>query len=77
MLAAGVPLTLGADDPLLFGSPVAHEYALCRREMGLSDEDLALVARHSIEAASMPQGSKRRHAERIESWLRQADALRD
>jgi len=37
MLAAGVPLALGADDPLLFGSSVTDEYALCRRELGLSE----------------------------------------
>jgi adenosine deaminase len=69
MLAAGVPLTLGADDPLLFGSSVAEEYALCRREMGLSDEDLAVVARSSIEASALPREEKRRHAEGIDRWL--------
>jgi adenosine deaminase len=70
MLAAGVPLTLGADDPLLFGSSVADEYALCRRDMGLSDEGLALVARSSIEAAALPHEEKRRHAEGIDRWPR-------
>jgi len=70
MIAARVPLTLGADDPLLFGSSVADEYALCRREMSLSDEDLAFVARSSIEAAALPRESKRRHAEGIDRWLR-------
>jgi adenosine deaminase len=34
MLAAGVQLTLGADDPLLFGSPIVDEYSLCRRSLG-------------------------------------------
>ncbi len=63
-------MTLGADDPLLFGSSVAEEYALCRSSLGLSDEGLALVARHSIEAASLPPGSKRRHARGIDRWLR-------
>lgn len=70
MLAAGVPVTLGADDHLLFGSSVAEEYALCRHEMDLSDEELALVAHSSIEASALPQESKRRHAEGIDRWLR-------
>lgn len=70
MLRAGIPLTLGADDPLLFGSSVADEYALCRRSLALSDEDLALVARCSIEAAALPHEWKRRHAEGIDRWLR-------
>ncbi len=70
MLRAGVPLTLGSDDPLLFGSPVSGEYSLCRHSAGLSDEDLALVARCSIEAAPLPREWKRRHAEGIDRWLR-------
>ncbi len=70
MLAAGVPLTLGADDPLLFGSSVADEYALCRRSLGFSDEELALVARYSIEASALQPGSKRRHAQGVDRWLR-------
>ncbi len=70
MLRVGVPLTLGADDPLLFGSTVSGEYALCRRSLDFSDEDLALVARCSIEAAALPRESKQRHAEGIDRWLR-------
>jgi adenosine deaminase len=70
MLAAGVPLTLGADDPLLFGSSVADEYASYRREMGLSDEELAQVARFSIEASALPPKSKQYHAQGVDRWLR-------
>jgi adenosine deaminase len=70
MLAAGVPLTLGADDPLLFGSSIAQEYGLCQRSLGLSDRELAFVARCSIEAAALSHESKRRHAdEGIGRWL--------
>ena len=62
-------MTLGADDPLLFGSSIAQEYGLCRRSLGLSDRELALVARCSIEAAALSYESKRRHAEGIGRWL--------
>jgi adenosine deaminase len=68
-LGAGVPVTLGADDPLLFGSSAAGEYALCRGSLGLSDEGLALVARYSVEASALPAESKRRHTRGIDRWL--------
>ena len=38
LFEAGVPLALGADDPLLFGPGLLEEYELCRRELGLDDE---------------------------------------
>jgi adenosine deaminase len=69
MLRAGVPVTLGADDPLLFGSSVAEEYDLCRRALGLSDHELAAIARSSIEAAKLPPTLKRRHIEDVGRWL--------
>ena len=66
MLGAGVPVTLGANDPLLFGSSVAEEYDLCRWALGLSDHELAAIARSSIEAAALPPTLKRRHIENID-----------
>jgi hypothetical protein len=35
----------------------------------LLGEDLALIARFSIEAAALPLEYKRRHAEGIDRWL--------
>ena len=69
MLRTGVPVTLGADDPLLFGSTVAEEYDLCRRAIGLSDHEIAAIARSSIEAAALPPMLKRRHIEDVDRWL--------
>jgi adenosine deaminase len=70
MLAAGVQLTLGADDPLLFGYPVVDEYSLCRRSLGPSDEELARVTRYSIVASALPPGLRRRHTQGVDHWLR-------
>jgi adenosine deaminase len=64
MLRAGVIVTPGADDPLLFGSTVAEEYVLCHRHLGMSDRDLA-----SIEAAELPHAPKQRYMMDIERWL--------
>jgi adenosine deaminase len=48
---AGIPLTLGSDDPPYFGASVAGEYAIAHEHFGLSDEDLVGVTRTAIEAS--------------------------
>ncbi|MFB9237952.1 adenosine deaminase [Plantactinospora siamensis] len=69
LLAAGVPVALGTDDPLLFGAGLADQYALVRRRLALTDAELATLAGHSIEASSAPP--ERRAALRAEvvRWL--------
>jgi adenosine deaminase len=49
--AAGVPLTLGSDDPPYFGASVGGEYAVAREHFGLSDEELVGITRTAIEAS--------------------------
>ena len=39
-LDAGVPCSLGSDDPLLFGPDLVDEFTLCRDKMGLNDAQL-------------------------------------
>ena len=48
---AGIPLTLGSDDPPYFGASVAGEYAIAGERFGLSDEELLGVTRTAIEAS--------------------------
>jgi adenosine deaminase len=69
MLRAGVPVTLNADDPLLFGSSVAREYSLARTALGFSDDDLARIARHSIEASHSEASGRQHHIAGIATWL--------
>jgi adenosine deaminase len=54
LLAAGVPLALGADDPLLFGSRLTAQYELARGVHGLSDDQLAGLARMSVIGSAVP-----------------------
>lgn len=68
LLAAGVRCTINADDPLLFGPGIADEYALARSQLGLSDDQLAAIARTSIEASAAPGETKRAALERITAW---------
>jgi adenosine deaminase len=51
LLAAGVPVALGTDDPLLFGALLTDQYALCRDVLGCTDAELAALAEHSLAAA--------------------------
>jgi adenosine deaminase len=49
--AAGIPLTLGSDDPPYFGASVAGEYAIAHERFGLSEDELVDVTRTAIEAS--------------------------
>lgn len=43
-IARGVPVTLGTDDPAMFGTSLEHTYRLARQGMGLSLEQILQVA---------------------------------
>lgn len=68
LLAAGVPVTLGTDDPLLFGTALADQYAIARR-IGCTDAELAAVARHSVLASAAPAELRDRLLIDIDGWL--------
>jgi adenosine deaminase len=69
LLAAGVPVALAADDPLLFGSRLAAQYSVARDAHGLDDAALAELARSSVRAARMPDDLRRRMLAGIDGWL--------
>lgn len=54
LLAERVPVTLSTDDPGMFGTTLNREYQLCANTFGLSDADLATLARTGITAAYCP-----------------------
>jgi len=72
LLAAGATVALGADDPLLFGSRLAAQYATVRAAHDLTDADLARLARMSVDASCAPDDLKRLLAKEIDGWLAQA-----
>jgi len=71
---AGVPVALGADDPLLFGSRLAEQYDLVRAAHGCSDHELAELARCSIRGSLAPDPVKARLLGGVSSWLAAAAA---
>jgi adenosine deaminase len=69
LLDAGIRCSLNADDPLFFGASLLDEYALCRDRLALSDEQLATIARSSIDASGAPAGLKADARAGIDAWL--------
>lgn len=69
LLAAGVRCTVNADDPALFGTDLLTEYERCRSVLGLSDEQLADVARTSVRSSAAPDMLKRAALRHITEWI--------
>jgi adenosine deaminase len=69
LMAAGATVALGADDPLLFGSRLASQYATMRAAHGLTDEQLAELARMSVRASAAPETLRSEILADIDSWL--------
>jgi adenosine deaminase len=65
---AGVRVALGADDPLLFGSRLAAQYAAAR-DLGFDDAGLAALARGSLEASLAPERVRKQALEDVAAWL--------
>lgn len=66
---AGVPVALGADDPLLFGTGLAGQYALVRDVLGFVDAELAELARCSIRGSTAPAGLEAQLLAGVDDWL--------
>jgi adenosine deaminase len=68
LYSAGIPIALGADDPLLFGSRLLQQYAEARDVHGFTDTDLARLARMSVAASAAPPDVRRRILGDIDIW---------
>ncbi len=66
---AGIDVALGADDPLLFGSRLAGQYAVLRAAQDFSDVELAELARMSLRASYAPSDLKASASADIDAWL--------
>jgi aminodeoxyfutalosine deaminase len=64
LLAAGVPVVLGSDDPPMFNTSLLEEYRRVRDHLGLTADQLQALARASFEASFAPAGLKQRSGTR-------------
>ena len=58
LLDRGVRVSIHSDDPAYFGGYVGDNYLAAAEALGLSREDLVLLARNSIEASFLDDGAK-------------------
>ena len=68
LLDAGVPVAFATDDPLLFGTGLAGQYAIARDVLGLTEQELAAVAAASIQHSAAPAELKRRLLSDVDGW---------
>src|SRR5579859_4527051 len=66
---AGVPVALGADDPLLFGPRLAAQYEIARDAHGFTDAELAELARASVLGSAAPPALRAELLAGIDVWL--------
>ncbi|WP_084124653.1 adenosine deaminase family protein [Demequina sp. NBRC 110054] len=66
---AGVRLTVGTDDPELFGSPLTSEYLALAEEFGWGRDVLAGLARDSIEASFVDEETRQLYLDRLANYL--------
>lgn len=69
LFEAGVPLALGADDPLLFGRRLVRQYEIARDVHEFTPPELAELARMSILASAAPPVTRARLLADIDAWL--------
>jgi adenosine deaminase len=69
LFEAGVPVALGADDPLLFGSRLLHQYEAARHVHGFSDDTLAELARMSVRGSAAPAAIRASLLAEVDDWL--------
>jgi adenosine deaminase len=58
MLAAGLLVTVNSDDPSYFGGYVNENFVAVQKALGLTEAEIATLARNSFVASFLPDGEK-------------------
>jgi len=69
LMAAGLKVTINSDDPAYFGGYVAKNYLDTAVALSLTPEDLAQLARNSLEASFAPTPDQARWIEALDDYL--------
>ena len=72
LLERGLCVTVNSDDPAYFGGYVLENYLAVQRGLGLSQDDLTVLARNSIEASFLTDSAKQRWFAVIDDYARGA-----
>jgi adenosine deaminase len=74
LLEGGLRVTVNSDDPAYFGGYVLENYLAVERALALSRDQLATLARNSIEGSFLDTEAKRRWMAAIDTLTRAAPA---
>jgi adenosine deaminase len=69
LFEAGVPIALGADDPVLFGRRLVKQYEIARDVHAFTSPELAELARQSVQSSAAPPDTRARLLTAIDAWL--------
>jgi adenosine deaminase len=50
-LRSGIPVCINTDDPGIFGVTLPYEILVCREQVGLTEEEVALTMQHALRAS--------------------------
>jgi len=70
LLERGLCVTVNSDDPAYFGGYVLENYLAVQRGLGLSQDEVTLLARNSIEASFLDDSAKQRWLNAIDHYAR-------
>jgi adenosine deaminase len=69
MIDQGLFVTVNSDDPAYFGGYVNENFVAVQQGLGLSDDDLARLARNSFEAAFLSKEEKQSLLRRVDDYV--------
>jgi adenosine deaminase len=70
LLERGLCVTVNSDDPAYFGGYVLENYLAVEEALGLSKDQLAMLARNSFEASFLTPPEKQRWLTAIDTYTR-------
>jgi len=74
MLDRGLMVTVNSDDPAYFGGYMNDNYMAVRQALGLSNEELALIARNSFEASFLDNATRADYIAEVEAYAKAVQA---
>jgi len=66
LLARGVCVTINSDDPAYFGGYLNENFLAAQRALGLTQDEILLLARNSFEASFLTAGERRRFIDELD-----------
>jgi len=70
LLDAGLCVTINSDDPAYFGGYIGENFRQSQRALGLSAEDIYLLAKNAFMASFISDGDKKRYIEELEMAMK-------